>query len=36
MWAEKQLGVPVIDHYWQTESGWPMLANCIGNREVAY
>ncbi|MED5579397.1 MAG: propionyl-CoA synthetase [Nitrospinota bacterium] len=30
MWAEKQLGVPVIDHYWQTESGWPMLANSIG------
>ena len=29
-WAEKRLGVPVIDHYWQTESGWPMLANCYG------
>ncbi len=29
-WAEKHLGVPVIDHYWQTESGWPMLANPIG------
>jgi len=29
-WAEKHLKVPVIDHYWQTESGWPMLANCMG------
>ncbi len=29
-WAEKQLGVPVIDHWWQTESGWPMLANFPG------
>ncbi len=29
-WAEKQLGVPVIDHWWQTESGWPIGANCTG------
>jgi propionyl-CoA synthetase len=29
-WAETHLGVPVIDHWWQTESGWPMAANCIG------
>ena len=29
-WTEKQLGVPVIDHWWQTESGWPMLANFPG------
>jgi propionyl-CoA synthetase len=29
-WAEKRLGVPVIDHYWQTETGWPVAANCIG------
>ncbi|MSP67725.1 MAG: propionyl-CoA synthetase [Alphaproteobacteria bacterium] len=29
-WAEAQLGVPVIDHWWQTESGWPMAANCMG------
>src|SRR5690606_7719728 len=26
-WAERQLKVPVIDHWWQTESGWPMAAN---------
>ena len=29
-WAERNVKVPVIDHYWQTESGWPMLANCVG------
>lgn len=29
-WTERQLGVPVIDHWWQTESGWPMLANMVG------
>jgi propionyl-CoA synthetase len=29
-WSEELLGKPVIDHWWQTESGWPMLANCMG------
>jgi propionyl-CoA synthetase len=29
-WAENQLKVPVIDHWWQTESGWPMAANPTG------
>lgn len=29
-WAEQALKVPVIDHYWQTESGWPMASNCLG------
>lgn len=29
-WSQKLLGVPVIDHWWQTESGWPMLANSVG------
>lgn len=29
-WAEQKLGVPVIDHWWQTESGWPMAANPAG------
>jgi propionyl-CoA synthetase len=29
-WAERALGVPVIDHWWQTESGWPMAANPMG------
>ncbi|MEX2146906.1 MAG: propionyl-CoA synthetase [Candidatus Rokuibacteriota bacterium] len=30
LWARERLGVPVIDHWWQTESGWPMAANCVG------
>jgi propionyl-CoA synthetase len=29
-WAQTSLGVPVIDHWWQTESGWPIAANCLG------
>jgi propionyl-CoA synthetase len=29
-WAEETLGIPVIDHYWQTETGWPVAANCMG------
>ncbi|TBN43645.1 propionyl-CoA synthetase [Paracoccus subflavus] len=29
-WAEDKLGVPVIDHWWQTESGWPIAANPMG------
>ncbi len=30
IWAQEQLNVPVIDHWWQTETGWPVGANCIG------
>ena len=29
-WAEDRLHVPVIDHWWQTETGWPIAANCMG------
>ena len=29
-WAERQLNRPVIDHWWQTETGWAIAANCIG------
>ena len=29
-WAETKLGVPVIDHWWQTETGWAIASNCIG------
>jgi propionyl-CoA synthetase len=29
-WAEEKLRVPVIDHWWQTETGWPIGANCLG------
>jgi propionyl-CoA synthetase len=29
-WAERTLDVPVIDHWWQTETGWPVACNPIG------
>ncbi len=29
-WAEEKLGVPVIDHWWQTETGWSIAANPLG------
>jgi propionyl-CoA synthetase len=29
-WAEEKLGIPVIDHWWQTETGWSIAANCLG------
>ncbi len=29
-WARDKLGVPVIDHWWQTETGWAICANCLG------
>ena len=29
-WAENHLNVPVIDHWWQTETGWSICANCLG------
>jgi propionyl-CoA synthetase len=29
-WASKLLGIPVIDHWWQTESGWPIVGNPAG------
>ena len=32
-WAEEKIGVPVIDHWWQTETGWAIAANCIGLHE---
>lgn len=30
VWAQEQLNIPVIDHWWQTETGWPVGANCMG------
>ena len=30
LWARERLGVPVIDHWWQTETAWPIAANCVG------
>lgn len=29
-WATQKLGVPVIDHWWQTETGWAICSNCMG------
>jgi propionyl-CoA synthetase len=29
-WAQNSLKVPVIDHWWQTETGWAIAANCLG------
>ncbi|WWQ69060.1 propionyl-CoA synthetase [Streptomyces sp. Q6] len=29
-WAGELLGIPVVDHWWQTETGWPIVANPVG------
>lgn len=29
-WAAQHAGVPVVDHWWQTELGWPAIATCLG------
>jgi propionyl-CoA synthetase len=33
-WAQRILGVPVIDHWWQTETGWAIAANCLGIEQL--
>lgn len=33
-WAQEKLKVPVIDHWWQTETGWSIAANCLGIEEL--
>lgn len=33
-WATNLLKVPVIDHWWQTETGWAIVANCRGIEEL--
>ena len=30
LWAREKLGVPVLDHWWQTETAWAIAANCVG------
>ena len=30
LWLERKLKVPIIDHWWQTETGWPVAANPLG------
>jgi propionyl-CoA synthetase len=34
-WFQKHIPIPVIDHWWQTESGWPMVANSLGLEKMA-
>jgi propionyl-CoA synthetase len=34
-WFAESLGKPVIDHYWQTESGWPILSSVPGVERTA-
>ncbi|BDW81493.1 propionyl-CoA synthetase [Erythrobacter sp. Dej080120_24] len=33
-WSADMLKVPVIDHWWQTETGWPIAANCLGIEQL--
>ena len=33
-WYQEHLPIPVIDHWWQTESGWPMIANSLGMEQM--
>jgi propionyl-CoA synthetase len=33
-WAQDKLKVPVIDHWWQTETSWAIAANCMGIEEL--
>ncbi|WP_068119079.1 propionyl-CoA synthetase [Tropicimonas marinistellae] len=33
-WAQEHLGVPVVDHWWQTETGWAIAANPLGIEEL--
>jgi propionyl-CoA synthetase len=33
-WAQMKLQVPVIDHWWQTETGWPICSNCLGIEQL--
>lgn len=34
-WFQKHIPIPVIDHWWQTESGWPMVANSLGLEKLS-
>ena len=33
-WCQEHMKVPVIDHWWQTETGWPIASNCLGIEEL--
>ena len=34
IWAQDQLGIPVVDHWWQTETGYSIAANPLGLEEL--
>jgi propionyl-CoA synthetase len=34
LWAQEKLGVPVIDHWWQTETGWTICGNPLGIEQL--
>jgi len=34
LWAQQQLGVPIIDHWWQTETGWAICGNFVGLEQM--
>jgi propionyl-CoA synthetase len=34
-WAQAQLGIPIVDNWWQTETGWPIAANLRGLESMA-
>ena len=33
-WAGEKLGIPVVDHWWQTETGWAIAANPVGLQQL--
>jgi propionyl-CoA synthetase len=35
-WAGRHLGIPVVDHWWQTETGWAIAANCLGIEQLPF
>lgn len=35
-WYQEHIPIPVIDHWWQTESGWPMIAIMMGVEQLPY
>jgi propionyl-CoA synthetase len=34
LWAQKHLGVRIVDNWWLTETGWPVGANCLGLGDI--
>jgi propionyl-CoA synthetase len=35
-WAGQHLGIPIVDHWWQTETGWAIAANCLGIEQLPF